>query len=229
MSFLERAQNGNGGSAFWRERNERIIHRARKVPITTDDILDIFEETCPKSAYTKAHNVLSRLQHTKKLKFVGGIPTGGKKRNAYATRQIRNLFHEWNVGQVWKAFGFPEIHTGSEVDRKLLPDAELFIGEYKYFLELDTGSMKRSQIEGRWKQYEDVEEPVLVVTLDEHRLRDLLRWSDIGCFTTLKKLQQSPFSKIWTTPEGEMKEIIPSVETSVEKPVNKSTTVTEEL
>ncbi len=218
MNWLNRAQNGNGGSAFWKDRCNQMLYRAKKVPVGIEDMMDIFVRTCPKSAYTKCHAVTSKLLKRGKLKFVGGISIGGKKRNLYSTRQIRNLEHEWNVGQVWKALGWPDIHTGSEVDRTILPDAELFLGEYKYFLELDTGSMKRSQVEARWRHYEAVEEAVLVVTLSESRLRDLLRWSDIGCFTTLEKLQENPWGKIWMTPEG--------VEKAIDKPVTKSTTVT---
>jgi hypothetical protein len=225
MKWLKEAQNGNGGSEFWKGRYDRIIQRARKVPVGVMDVIDIFDETCPKSAYKKAHYVLSRMEKTKRLKYVGGLSTGGKKRNLYSTREIRNLHHEWCVGQVLKAFDWPECHTGSEVDKDIRPDGELFFGDQMYFLELDTGTMKRSQVERRWKQYEDKEEPMLVVTLTESRLRDLLRWSAIGYFTTLEKLSEAPWGKIWATPEGEMKSIDIPVENSVEN----STTDTEDL
>lgn len=77
--------------------------------------------------------------------------------------------------------------------------------------------MRRSQVEGRWKHYEDADDALLVVTLSERRMNDLLRWSDVGYFTTLEKLSKTPWETIWTTPEG--------CHEAVQFPVNKSTTV----
>ncbi|QDT46147.1 hypothetical protein Pan258_01640 [Symmachiella dynata] len=213
--WLPQAQNGNGGSAFWIERVERISDRANVHPIMVDNVLDIFEETCGKSARTKAHYVLSRMEKTKKIRFIGSVSLNGigRKRNVYARRNVKrdNLLHEIRITQIVEALGWPECNRGLDVDENKRADAELFIGEYQYFLEFDNGTESRKQVEKRWGVYENTEDPLLVVTTSERRKKSLLRWCDVGYFTTLETVLKDPWGPIWQSCDGRYE--------AIEKPV----------
>jgi len=159
----------------------------------------------------KAAEVTKRLCDRKLIRYAGSVKGGGRPRIVYCAYHVpQHLFgHELPISKFFAALGWPHGRRAADVDTKILPDAELFFNGLKYLVEHDTGSMRRSQIQARWRKIQscDAEDTVLVITRDEHRLRDLLDWSgvlgDQAHFTTLDKALSDPYGDIWVDLDGE--------------------------
>jgi hypothetical protein len=106
--------------------------------------------------------------------------------------------------------GYPEVDTlrGWAVNRRLRPDAEMTLGDYFYYVELDTGEQSYAQVRRRQARYAGVEDYVLYVTTTGKRLDGLRRQAHeavkrIALFTTLADAQREPHGEIWTDCLGE--------------------------
>jgi hypothetical protein len=100
--------------------------------------------------------------------------------------------------------GYPEADPlrGWAVNRRLRPDAEMTLGDYFYYVELDTGEQTHAQVRRRQARYAGVEDYVLYVTLSPKRLDGLRRNAhdavkSIALFTTLADAQRDPHGEIW--------------------------------
>jgi hypothetical protein len=106
--------------------------------------------------------------------------------------------------------GYPEADTlrGWAVNRRLRPDAEMTLGDYFYYVELDTGEQTHAQVRRRQARYAGVEDFVLYVTMSPKRLESLRRHAHeavrkIALFTTLADAQRDPRGPIWVDCLGE--------------------------
>ena len=105
---------------------------------------------------------------------------------------------------------YPESTTlrGWAVTRRLRPDAEMTLGGYFYYVELDTGEESYAQVRRRQARYAGVGDYVLYVTLSTRRLDGLRRHAHeavkpIALFTTLADAQRDPHGPIWIDCLGE--------------------------
>jgi hypothetical protein len=106
--------------------------------------------------------------------------------------------------------GYPEGDTlrGWAVSRRLRPDAEMTLGEYFYYVELDTCEQSYAQVRRRQARYAGVEDYLLYVTTSQKRLEGLRRHAHeavkkIALFTTLDEAQRDPHGAIWIDCLGE--------------------------
>jgi hypothetical protein len=96
---------------------------------------------------------------------------------------------------------------GSEVDREVRPDAELWINGAKYFLELDRGTMSYAQVvRSRFPKYAGTGPLVLWVCSTPVRREGLrLQAASVAhraLFATLGEALVSPHGEIWIDPAG---------------------------
>lgn len=105
---------------------------------------------------------------------------------------------------------YPEgdVLRGWAVNRRLRPDAELTLGDYFYYVEMDTGEQSYTQVRRRQSRYSGVEEFLLYVTLTARRLEGLRKNAhaavkQIAMFTTLDEAIRDPRGQIWIDCQGE--------------------------
>ncbi|MCA9028594.1 MAG: hypothetical protein KDA86_25525 [Planctomycetaceae bacterium] len=126
----------------------------------------------------------------------------GNRKDVYYLGKLKtdNLFHSVLETKVVKAYGWAPCNRFDDVG-SLRPDVELFLNNSKFNIELDTGEMKRNQVQGRWDNYAMANESVHVITPYQDRLCDLLRWSEaiegLGHFALLDDVLSDPFGAIW--------------------------------
>ena len=117
--------------------------------------------------------------------------------------QRNHLKHEvWLTDFLLPYDEYSEMKRGNEVDQKIRPDAEMEMGNEKYFVELDTGTVHHPKQRKRWKRYSTVkDEFLLVVTLSKIRMKNLITNADgvrsIALFTTLAEAIADPYGEIW--------------------------------
>jgi hypothetical protein len=132
----------------------------------------------------------------------------GNKKDVYCTRKIKsdNVLHEVICTKVARAYGWPSCNRFDEVG-PLLPDMEMYMGGKLFNIEIDTGEMKRDQVQRRWSNYAMANESLLVVTPYKTRLEDLLRWSgevkDLAYFAVLQDVINDPHGDIWERVDDE--------------------------
>ena len=101
-----------------------------------------------------------------------------------------------------------DVLRGWAVSRRLRPDAEMRLGDYFYYVELDTGEQSYAQVRRRQTRYAGIEDFVLYVTMTEKRLDGLRRQAHeavrrIALFTTLSDAVRDPHGEIWIDCQGE--------------------------
>lgn len=100
-----------------------------------------------------------------------------------------------------------DITRGPYVCKNIRPDAELRFHDGRFaFFEMDMGTENLGQYIRRSKVYAKSSEPVLWVTVSEKRLEWLRRhgsaMSRTALFTTVDRVKENPFGKIWIDVEG---------------------------
>jgi hypothetical protein len=102
-----------------------------------------------------------------------------------------NIEHEVWITEFEVILGCP-IQRGVKVGRTE-SDGFLVREGRNCFVEIDTGTMDRKQIKGKWKRYGEVDGFILVVTMTDARMDRLREWSDrvseVALFTTFKRLR----------------------------------------
>ena len=159
------------------------------------------------------------------------MSNGGRPFDVYANRlspQRKHLWHEVLLTTfllLYEGSGLV-IRDPKEVNRQLRPDAEIFMADKLFYVELDTGSETLDvQVRDRQKLYESPEsllphqspsgQPcyasvthlhdvfLLYVTQAPTRMRNLMQVSSpvsgLALFTTLSDVVAEPFGKVWRT------------------------------
>lgn len=187
----------------WRDRDRELLDRLRIHPCTIQEVLDIFP------SYDTALQRLRKLRKRGKVRLVGRVQLKetGRPRDVYCGWHPKadTLLHELLLTRFLLKF------PSQSIRRKNLepfnhPDAEILIGETRYYVELDTGTMSHKQIEQRFDEYRGALGTILWVTLSEERLQGLRAKAgpikDIILFTTLDRFLSDPFGSVWTLADG---------------------------
>lgn len=168
-------------------------------------------------SYTAAAHAVQRLRRRKfhRLRYRGGavLSESGVGRpldiycNGWKPNHVRQELYLTDF--VLALRGQPiEWLRGPFVDKKLLPDATMFFPDgARHHVELDTGSMSERQVRERWTKYALCRDALLIVTLSEARLEQVLEWSGavskIASVTVLKEFVQNPMGEVWRTWNGD--------------------------
>jgi len=187
--------------AFSRVRDARIEWLLEMHPVTAAMLVGI--GLFPSK--DKALRRLNRLVQKGRIRFVGTIrQRGGRPEHVFCCWRPKadDLLHEVELTEVCLRLDAGKIFRGPEVtDTTIRPDAEVWINEKVYYLELDRGSMGYAQIEGRFQLYRHFPGFVLWVCPTASR-RDGLRHRaaalrHTALFTTLGETLVSPHTSVW--------------------------------
>lgn len=99
---------------------------------------------------------------------------------------------------------------GKKVNKQIRADIEMRVEiealKQLVYGEIDCATVPHSRQKQRWKKYADVEQPVLVVTTGEQRMRNLMdhaqKVAHIAAFSTFKKITADPFGRVWVDTRG---------------------------
>ena len=153
----------------------------------------------------KALRRMARLVARGKVRVVGTVSLkSGRPQHVYCrwSPKVDQLIHEILLTSVCLRLQAARILRGPRITRTdLLPDAEVWIRNCLYFLELDRGTMSYAQIERRYRKYQGVTEFVLWVCSTDER-RDGMRTRaavvrHTALFTTLSEAMIDPHRPIW--------------------------------
>ncbi len=158
----------------------------------------------------KALQRLRRLAARGQLRFVGTVARKhGRPEHVYCRWRPKpdHLLHEIELTELCFRVDAGRISRGPHaVDRRLLPDAELWINGHHYHLELDRGTMSYAQLERRFEKYIGCRELVLWVCSSRERVEGMRRRAEtirsIALFTTLSEALASPHGAIWIDYQG---------------------------
>lgn len=153
----------------------------------------------------KALRRLARLVTRGKVRVAGTVSLKvGRPQQVYCRWQPKadQLTHEILLTSVCLRLEAARILRGSQVTRKdLLADAEVWIRNRLYFLELDRGTMSYAQIERRYQKYTAATEFVLWVCSTVERRNGLRRRAEVirhtALFATLGEAVIDPHQPIW--------------------------------
>jgi len=204
---------GTGGqhnsNAFARLREAQILWLLERHPVTADMLVSIRLF----ASKARASKRLKRLVEKKQLRLAGTVSfKDGRPEHVYCRcRWVKadNLLHEVQISQVCFKTHADEVRRGpEEVDRALLPDAELVIGGRRCLLELDLGTMSyEAVVTTRFAKYRACPDLVLWVCATPARMEGLRsRAADIrptALFTTLDLALRDPHAAIWKDFDGE--------------------------
>src|SRR2546430_1440081 len=148
----------------WRQRDDEILRLAARHVLRTRHFFRYF--TSPQAAYRR----IEKLRRQGLLRLVGQIMTGdsGRPENIFSNGfkpKYDQIRHELLLTDF--LLGYPEADTlrGWAVNRRLRPDAEMTLGDYFYYVELDTGEQTHAQVRRRQARYAGVEDFLLYVTM----------------------------------------------------------------
>lgn len=114
--------------------------------------------------------------------------------------------HEFHLTTFALCYPECDFIRGPLTDRKLKPDAEMFLDDCKYFIEYDTGTVhNRAKLIKRFAVYSEVENEILWVSTTKERsdkIRSICNEED-HWFTDLEKVRCDPWGEIWTDYSGE--------------------------
>lgn len=191
----------------WRERDEQLVRLATRHVCRTRHFFRYFASE--KAAYRRA----KILREQGRLRLVGRIVTGddGRPENVYSNGwrpKYDQLNHELLLTDFLLCYAEADTLRGWAVNRRLRPDAELTLGEFFYYVELDTGCQSLAQVRRRQAVYAGTEDFVLYVTLSQRRLESLRRNAHeavkkVALFTTVEDAQRDPRGPIWIDSVGE--------------------------
>lgn len=160
----------------------------------------------------KASKRLARLIRRGEVRRIGSVSLkDGRPEHVYARGRWKtdNLLHEVQLTRVCLKIHADEVRRGpADVDRYLLPDAELWIAGRRYCLEMDCGTMSYPDVvRKRFTKYRSCRDFTLWVCPSESRMEGLRQQAamiqDISLFTTLDLALQNPHATIWVDVVGE--------------------------
>lgn len=163
------------------------------------------------STANKARARLRRLAQRGRARRVGTLDgaAGGRPEHVYCRWRPRpeTLVHEIELTEVCLKLDARTLRRGPAViDREVRPDAEAEIGGETYYVELDRGTMGRSQLARRFRLYADCPHFSLWVCSTPAR-RDALRamaapLRRTALFTTLDEARRGPHTAVWWDASG---------------------------
>lgn len=191
----------------WRQRDDELKRLATRHVCRTKHFQRYF--TSSQATYRR----VEKLRRQGLLRLVGQIVTGdaGRPENIYCNGwkpKYDQLRHELLLTDFLLLYPEADTLRGWAVNRRIRPDAELTMGDYFYFVELDTGEQSYAQVRRRQARYAGVEDFLLYVTSSRSRLEGLRRNAHqevrkIALFTTLVDVQADPHGTVWTDCLGE--------------------------
>ncbi len=196
-------------NAFARQRDARILWLLESHPATAGMLVAIGLF----GSKARARRRLRRLVEQRRLRHVGTVRLeGGQWQHVYCRcRWVRPdaLLHEVQLSRLCFRMHADEVRRGpDEVDRDLRPDAELLIGNHRYLLEFDHGTVSYQEIvQERFAKYLACPDVVLWVCHTPARMEGLRRRADMirqtALFTTLDLALVDPHAAIWMDFDGE--------------------------
>ena len=159
----------------------------------------------------KARRRLARLATRRRIRLVGSVcRKPGRPEHVYCTwrPQVQQLLHEVELTQLCLHLDAGTIQRGPHVaDNRIRPDAEVWIRGQLYYLELDRGTMSLSQLDGRFRKYEECRHLVLWVCSTAERREALRqraeRLRQSALFASLAEAVASPHEPIWQDYSGQ--------------------------
>jgi hypothetical protein len=205
MHPTKRPVNSN---AFARERDAVLLRLLAHHPTTVEMLVSLRLFPTARRARRRLHRLCQR----RKIRCLGSVSLkGGRPEHVYGRGMVKNdnLLHEVLLTRVCLRIQAAEVRRGhGEVDRLLLPDAELVINGDRYCLEMDCGTMSvRDIVRNRFVKYRTCPDFVFWICQDERRMETLRRragtiWKT-ALFTTLDQALADPHAAIWIDADGE--------------------------
>lgn len=166
---------------------------------------------------------------------------GGRPLNVYANRlrpAVDTLRHEVLLTDVLLQYEEQAdcVRDPKRINKRIRPDAEMWVANRLFYVELDTGTESHRQVAERQSLYEitanllpetdangnlrygDIDSLedvfVLFVTTSERRLENLIEKSDrlapLAMFSTVGRVADDPYGCIWHTCDGKQVSLLPS-------------------
>jgi hypothetical protein len=159
----------------------------------------------------KALKRLRRLVARGRIRFAGTVSRkSGRPEHVYCRWRVKpdQLQHEIELTDVCLRLDAGRISRGPHVtDFEVRPDAEVWINERLYYLELDRGTMGYAQIDRRFRAYEGCPHLALWVCGSRERLEGLRRRAGrvrtTALFATLADVLATPHGRIWHDHSGQ--------------------------
>jgi hypothetical protein len=172
-------------------------------------ILDIIEKYGEFSTRKAAQAWTNRKVAANELKHVGTMKNGQGKKvvSVYCngwTPKDDNLRHE-TIGTRLRLL-YPGFNAERGYGLPFAADLVLRNAGRTFAVEIDCGSMKRSRVQARWRQYRECQHDLLIVAAplrnSEGRLMTLMDWSQgvarIASFTTIERLEEfGGHARVW--------------------------------
>ena len=186
---------------FARERDARICWLLDMHPVTAAMLVTL--GWFPSK--NKALKRLRRLVTRKRIRVVGTVcRKTGRPELVYCRwhPKIDQLMHEVELTELCFRIDAARILRGPHMtDDRVRPDAEVWINEQLYYLELDRGTMSYAQIGRRFRKYENCPHFSLWVCSTEERLEAMRRRAErirhTALFTTYAEAVVDPHADIW--------------------------------
>jgi hypothetical protein len=159
----------------------------------------------------KALERLRLLTSRKQLARVGVVwRRAARPENVYCRWHPKSnqLLHEVELSEVCLRLSAGRILRGPDLtDRATLADTEVWINQQMFYLELDRGTMRRKQIEGRLAKYERCPHLLLWVCSDGKRMEELRAQAEkvrhTALFMTFAQFMANPHGEIWRDVAGD--------------------------
>jgi hypothetical protein len=159
----------------------------------------------------KALKRLGQLRARKRIRLVGTVARkAGRPEYVFSRYRLKadQLIHEVELTEVCLRLHAAKILRGPHIaDRHRRPDAEVWINDRLYLLELDRGSMGYAQIDRRFRLYEGCPHLTLWICSSTERLENMRQRAErlraTALFTTLREAMQSPHEEIWIDFRGD--------------------------
>lgn len=200
--------NTESSNAFAKARDTQIRWLLESHPVTAAMLVQIGWFPSKKKALKRLHRLVQR----KQIRIVGTLcrATGRPEHVFCRGRWVKpdQLLHEVELTQLcFKLFGGSILRGPQVTDRNILPDAQLWINGYCYYLELDRGTMDYTQLSERFIKYEHCPHLVLWVCSSPARLDGMRQRAERlrhnALFTTMVEAIVSPHDPIWIDYEGQ--------------------------
>jgi hypothetical protein len=187
---------------FARERDARILWLLESHPVTAAMLVGLgwFPSR------NKALKRLRRLAARKRIRCVGSVArTGGRPEHVYCRWRPKpdQLQHEVGLTELCLRLHAGRILRGPHVtDRRVLPDAEVWIGGVVYYLEFDRGTMSYQQIvRVRFRKYRDCPHLCLWVCSSDARREGLRARAEplrsTALFAAAADALATPHGSVW--------------------------------
>ncbi len=141
---------------FARERDARVCWLLDSHPVTAAMLVRLGWFPSRNKALKRLHRLAAR----ERIRFAGSaLRTGGRPEHVYCRWRPKpdQLLHEVELTELCLKLHAGRILRGPHVaDRRVLPDAQVWINDVPYYLELDRGTMGYEQVvRDRFRKYRD--------------------------------------------------------------------------